>query len=346
MKGIAKLALALGGLMLFMLALEVMKQGAGGIAQFMRARLQVTNAANSMGFGWLMAYAVMSGSPVAAAAVALLSAGALSVLQAFTMVAGSRMGASSVVLLVGFIYVIVRRQERATALAPGVISFLVTASMQVLAVPLGIVILTQGWFNVVSFPALSVVAGGLGQVTDPVVGLLSAHVPDLLLFAGGVGLTTLSLRLFDRALPELHLERTDLGQVPRLVYRPEIMFLMGVVITLLTLSVSVSVSMLIPLSTRGYIRRENIVPYILGANVSTFVDTLVAAALLGDPRAVTIVLTHMVCATAVAVLLVLLAIRSYERLLSRMLSFVTRQRRHLVGFLAVIVVIPVLLLMV
>jgi Na+/phosphate symporter len=143
----------------------------------------------------------------------------------------------------------------------------------------------------------------------------------------------------------MRLERTDFSQVPRLVYRPEIMFLMGLVITLLTMSVSISVGILVPLSARGYMRRENIIPYILGANISTLVDTLVAAALLGDPRAVTVVVTHMVCAAIVSLLLILVAYRSFERAISDALAWITSQRRNFALFLGVILVIPVVLIL-
>ena len=59
-----RLGLGLAGLLLFVLALALMKEGAGGLAPLLRGHLDITNAADSMGFGWLMAYLVLSGSPV------------------------------------------------------------------------------------------------------------------------------------------------------------------------------------------------------------------------------------------------------------------------------------------
>jgi hypothetical protein len=50
------------------------------------------------GDGWLGAYLVLSGSPVAATAISLFGAGTTSVLQTFTMLSGSRLGASFIVL--------------------------------------------------------------------------------------------------------------------------------------------------------------------------------------------------------------------------------------------------------
>jgi len=339
-----RLGLGLSGLLLFVLALGLMKEGAGGLAPLLRGRLAVTNTADSMGFGWLMAYLVLSGSPVAAAAVALLSAGALLPLQTFTMVAGSRLGACLIVLLVGFIYTL-RGHERWAALTAGVLSLLLTGSVQLVALPMGLLILSRGWLDSLSIPALEGLADGVNWGLEPLINPLAAFLPDWALFAAGVGLVTLSFRLFDRALPQIRVKRTDMGQIPRLVYRPEVMFLMGLAITLVTMSVSISVGILVPLSARGYMRRENIIPYILGANISTFVDTLVAAALLGDPRAVTVVVTHMVCAAIVSLLLILLAYRPYERAVSDALTWIIGRRRNFALFLGAIFVIPVVLIL-
>lgn len=339
-----KPGLALAGFLLFVLALGLMKEGAKEMGPLLRGRLEITNAADSMGLGWLMAYLILSGSPVAAAAVAMLSAGALSLTQAFTMIAGSRLGASLIVLLVGFIYIL-RGHEQWTALTAGVLSLLLTGSIQLAALPMGLLVLGRGWLDTLSIPALEGVAIGVNMGLDPLVTPLAALLPGWMVFAVGVGLAMLSFRLFDRALPDMRLERTDLGQIPRLIYRPEVMFLLGLVVTLLTMSVSISVGILVPLSARGYIRRENIIPYIMGANISTLADTLLAAALLGNPQAVTVVITHMLCAAIFSLLLIMLAYRSYERAISSALTWTTRRRRNLLFFLGIIFVIPVVLVL-
>src|ERR1044071_3153741 len=95
------LLFAVVGLFCFILALQLLKQGArvygGEIVKFLR----ITNVANSLGFGWLLAYIFLSGSPVAAIAVSFFAGGTISGLQAFTMITGSRLGASFIVPFVG-----------------------------------------------------------------------------------------------------------------------------------------------------------------------------------------------------------------------------------------------------
>ncbi|MGD1996088.1 MAG: hypothetical protein PVH62_04865 [Anaerolineae bacterium] len=339
-----QIAFGLLGFMLFVFSLGLMKEGAGGLKPLLTGHLRITNTANSMGFGWLMACLVLSGSPVAAAALALLSAGALYPAQAFTMVAGSRLGASFTVLLIGVVYAL-QGHERRTAVTTGVLSLLLTSSIQLLTLPMGVAVLDRGWLDRISIRALDGLTVTLGRGLDPLVKPLAALLPSYALFLVGIGLVALSFRFFDRALPEIRLERTGFEQTPRLIYRPEVMFLMGLAITLVTMSVSISVGILVPLSARGYMRRENIIPYILGANISTFVDTLVAGVLLGDPRGITVVMTHMICATLISLIIILLVYRPYERVISDALTWIIRGPRNFAIFLGFVFIVPALLIL-
>ena len=174
---------------------------------------------------------------------------------------------------------------------------------------------------------------------------IAALLPHWVLFMVGAGLVTLSFQLFDKALPQLSFEKAGLHQPSRLIYRPEIMFLLGLLVTLFTLSVSVSIGILVPLSARGYVRRENIMPYILGANISTMIDTLAAAVILGAPQAVTVVLAHMLSAIVVSLPLVLLVYAPYKRLMSAILEWTLEGRRNLVIFLCVFFLVPIALIL-
>jgi Na+/phosphate symporter len=122
------------------------------------------------------------------------------------------------------------------------------------------------------------------------------------------------------------------------------MFAIGLAVTALTLSVSVSLSLLVPLAAKGYVRRENVCPYILGANITTFIDTLFAGALVGHPDAVRIVAVLMTCVTVLSVPVVLLVPYSFERLVDRVARRATRSTRSLVFFVAGLLLVPALLI--
>jgi Na+/phosphate symporter len=154
-----------------------------------------------------------------------------------------------------------------------------------------------------------------------------------------------AFKLFDAVLPEVDPENSRFGNLANAIYRPMIMFLIGAAFTSMTLSVSVSLTLLVPLSTRGYIRRENIVPYIMGANITTFVDTLFASLLLNSPRAFTIVLVEVTCVTFFSLLSLLFFYRPYQRGMNRLMDTILTNRWTLLGFVTTLVAIPLLLLL-
>lgn len=86
---------------LFVLALELMKAGARGLAPLTNDLLHVEYPVSGLGFGWLTSYLVLSGSPVAAMALTFLDVGSIGPHTAFAMIVGSRVGASTVVVLIG-----------------------------------------------------------------------------------------------------------------------------------------------------------------------------------------------------------------------------------------------------
>lgn len=342
-KGGKHLTFGVVAIALFIFALELMKAGAEGLTPILRGHLSVQHAADALGLGWLMAYVVLSGSPAAAVAMALLSKDVFSPPQAFTMVTGSRLGASFIVILLGFIYAL-RGHERWTVLSTGVLSLLLTGSIQLLALPVGLFMLHNGWFAHFRWPALSQLSMGLNSLLAPIVGPITGLLPEPALFIAGMGVVTFSFRLFDEALPDLGLERSDLGQTSRLIYHPVVMFFLGLVITLLTLSVSVSIGILVPLSARGYVRQENVIPYILGANISTMIDTLAAAVLLGSSAAVTVIAVYLVSTLIVSLPIVVLFYEPYKRVMSHSLAWITQGKRNFAIFLGGMFVVPLVLI--
>jgi Na+/phosphate symporter len=124
------------------------------------------------------------------------------------------------------------------------------------------------------------------------------------------------------------------------------MFAVGAGVTVLTLSVSVSLSLLVPLAARGYIRRENVVPYILGANITTFIDTLFAGALVGHPDAVRVVALMMATVTALSLPVVFGFPYAFESMVDRWARHATRNGRSVAVFVAGLFLIPFILMVI
>ena len=341
---IDKIALFLVSLYLFVLSITLMKEGARGVAPLVRNLLDITTTTSALGFGWLFAYLIMSGSPIAAAALTFFDAGVVDELGAFSMITGSRLGASFIVLFIGFLYVL-RGRNRATSLSMGLLSLTVTATSHLPGLILGAVFLQAGTLDGWQLRSGALLQSVVDRAVEPVTGVAAALLPNWGVFLVGLGVVWLSFNLFDKCLPQMALKESQLGWMSRLVYRPWVMFLLGALITMVSMSVSLSLAILVPLSARGFVRRENVIPYIMGANITTFVDTLLAAVLLQNPPAFTIVLVEMVSITLVSVVILATMYRRYERWMLSFVGWVTARNRNLALFMVAIFVVPIALLL-
>jgi len=331
-------------LFLFVLAINLMREGVHDLTPLISNTLVVTNPINGLGFGWLFAYVVMSGSPGAAVALTFFDTGIISKLSAFTMIAGSRLGASLIVLFIGFIHIL-RGRDRATSLGMGLLSLTVTATTYLIGLLIGTVILQTGTLDQIQ-PQSDVMLNSINNlIFDPITHLFSNVLPSRLLFLVGLGITILSFNLFDKCLPQLTLKESQVGHMSRLVYQPWVMFILGAGITLISMSTSVSLGILVPLSNRGFIRRENIIPYIMGANITTFIDTLLVAVLLNNQLAFTIAFVGMTSITVVSIFILVTIFHRYERAMLSFVTWATANNHNLVLFMMIILILPIILIL-
>lgn len=330
-------------LYLFILAITLMKDSASAVTPLLTNTFSITTAANSLGFGWLFAYVIMSGSPVAAAALTFFDAGVIDKLNAFAMITGSRLGASFIVLFIGLIYVL-RGRDRATSLNMGLLSLTITATIYLPGLILGSILLKLGTLDGIQLTSGALLRSGIDLVIELVARPMVNHLPNWVVFLLGLGIILVSFRLFDKCLPQMTLKESQVGWMSRLVYRPWVMFFIGALITMLSMSVSLSLSILVPLSARGFIRRENVIPYILGANITTFIDTLLAAVLLNNPAAFTIVFVEMFSISVLSILILTTFYLNYQRMMLRFVGQLTENNRNFVIFVIVIFIVPIILL--
>lgn len=307
---LVRLTRLLLGLVLFVGALQLLKTAAAGL-DILHSSVLVENAGTALGLGWIGALLVLSGSPVAATALALAAAGEeaaagaadrFSELQGFTMLTGSRLGAAFVVLVTAVVWALREgRGGRMVPLSTAVIALVGTAVVYVPAALLGGILLTSTPFQHLDaqLPAQAI------DVIDVVYGDLVEQAetrPAWLVFLAGMAVLLVAFKVIDGALPQL--DERSLG-ARRLAWlqRKWPMFGLGALVALVTMSVSVALTVLVPIVSRGHVRRENILPYVFGANIATLGDTMVAAFALGSPAAVRIVLAEVIATTIVSVIL-------------------------------------------
>jgi sodium-dependent phosphate cotransporter len=302
-----------------------------------------SNAFSTLGAGWLGAYIVLSGSPVAAVALSLFVGGAATELQTFTMLSGSRLGASFVVLLVGFLYALRNRgRNRRESIGMGVLALSLTAIVYVPGMVLGYGILRSNVLDGIRVSASEDVLSIVDYIWGPALDLLT-KLPAWTLLPLGLAIILVSFRFLDRVLPQLDGERHGSRRL-EILKRPWPMFLLGCAVATITLSVSVALTVLVPLASRGYIRREESIPYIMGANITTLADTLVAAMVLGNAVAVHIVLAEAIAVSFISLVYLAFAYGAIRRWIMSLDEWVVASAPRLWLFVIVLFVLPAILL--
>ena len=294
-------------LFLFVGALQLMKTGAKSLDVLQPGGFLVRNAGSTLGLGWLGALFVLSGSPVAATSLTLVAAGegsnvaeAFTEIQGFTMLTGSRLGAAFVVLVTAVIYAFRAGEgERMAPLSTAVMALCTTALIYIPSAFIGFFLLRWEPFHRLDlqFP------GQFADVIDLIYGGLLERVeawPAAFIFLGGLGFLLLSFKILDSVMPHMD----DLSE-KRLSWLSGkwTMFGLGCLVALITMSVSVALTILVPLVAKGYAKREDILPYVMGANITTLGDTMLAAFALNSPAAVRIVLAEVIATSILSLIL-------------------------------------------
>jgi sodium-dependent phosphate cotransporter len=325
-------------LFLFVGALQVMKEGAAGLSVLSHDGL-AKNAGATLGLGWIGALFVLSGSPIAASALTLVKADAITENEGFTMLTGSRLGAAFVVLLVAVIAAMRSGEgKRMAPVSTAVMALSTTALIYVPGAILGFFLLEWGPFHALDlqFPAQ------FGDLVDFVYGDLLALVESWsapLLFLGGLGLLLVAFKLIDSVVPELSEEAIESSRLSWL-RRKWPMFGLGCLVALVAMSVSVALTVLVPLVAKGYVKREDIVPYIMGANITTLGDTLLAAFLLHSAAAVRIVLAGIIGTTVVSLVLLAFFYPQIRRGIWRFQRQMVKSKTRLAIFTAALFAVP------
>lgn len=345
-----RMLIGLLALWLFLAAIAVMKEGAAPLGDLLRGSTLTDSVASTLGFGWLGAMLVMSGSPVAVASLTMLGADAISPIQSLSMLTGSRLGASFVVLTVSFLYAIrsnAEREQRRASVSIGIYCLLLTAIVYLPALAVAVPLLRSGAFDGLDLAAPASVLDLVDAIIGPIVELVVAVVPTTpgLLFLAGLLLLLVSVRLVDLALPDAD-DAAHLEEHSDWRSRKWRMFAVGSLVALVTMSVSVALTVLVPAVSKGYFRRRQVMPYIMGANITTLGDTLLVAFLVERPEAVHVVLAELLTITVITVLLLAVAYGRLQVEVTRLTDWILDERHRLVGFVALLFTLPILLLLV
>ena len=298
---IVRLIFLLGLLYVFFVSISLMGAsfkffGAGFAEQLL---LSTANPFVGLFIGVLATSLVQSSSTTTSMTVALVSGGALDVSTAIPIVIGSNIGTSVTNTLVSVGHISRPAEfKRAFAAATvhdffNLLSVLILFSLQLTTNLLG----TAATFLAEQFKE----SGGLELVNPlklivtPAVTLittLTAESGTIMLIIAGT-LLFLALRYI-----VLNLRVLMLGRVER--FFDTILFknvfaamLLGLILTVLVQSSSITTSLVVPLAGAGILTLRQIFPFTMGANVGTTLTAMLAALVTGSEAAVTVAFAHL-----------------------------------------------------
>ena len=342
---VKKVLLFIPAMFLFILAIQLMKSGAAAVGPSIEGQFPFANGFSTMGTGWLGAYFVLSGSPVAATAISLFGAGTIDKLQAFTMLSGSRLGASFIVLVTGFLYAMKHKDRpRGDSIGIGIQAMTMTAITYLPGMFIGYSILRAGLLDGFDMHASGKLDAILGRLWGPFVDLAEAHLPGWALFLTGLGVILVSFNLIDRVLPQVSSDATASKRAEWLK-RPWTMFALGCLVATLTLSVSVALTVLVPLAAKGYVKRDEALPYIMGANITSLADTLVVAMLQNTPVAAQVVLAEAIGVTIVSITILAFFYKPVKGAVMGLDDYLVASNRRLALFVGSLFLVPVVLIL-
>jgi len=151
----------------------------------------------------------------------------------------------------------------------------------------------SGGMIFIKAPWLSTVPDLLEIITPWIPIILNFLPPWVGLILGGVILVG-ALAGVEKYMTEIFSMPRSWNLIRATLTKPVRAFFAGLLFTMLVPSTTVMVSLLVPLASSGVISAEYyILPYILGANIGTVFDVMVAAMATGDPFAMGVWLVHL-----------------------------------------------------
>lgn len=339
----------------------------------------LNNPFKAFSFGWLGTVFVLSGSPIASIGVSLFSVSAINSILLNALILGSRSGPDMVLFIVGLVTFIKKRSIRHTlglGLVEFLTTFTTVLGMAILS---PFVINSPLNLRFASlFQKSTTYADFISTYFQPFSETIVSYFPSLVALFVGIGLLVVAIFLFDKFFTLVHFDEqrdstvhetlkehvSQLFHHPFLAFKngflkiftapsrfhfrwklqdvlqhPLFAFFMGAVITAITMSTAISVGILVPFYAYRVINIRSVVPYVLAANITTFIDTLFVAILTGNLEAVQVV-TSLILSSLFFVILAGIFFKYYLYFIDRVSHLILRKPIFIFFFLILTIGIP------
>ncbi len=285
----------------FISAIMLIKESAGMMAEFLAEKivLVIRDTTSGVFAGWIGTALLHSSGAFDSIIVAFVSSGAMPLALAVATLIGAELGTTVTPFLISVLNQVRKKEHQDAAFNVTLTHVLYNLSTLAIFYPLELFfgvftwIATQGGNIFVKAPWLNAVPDILDVITPWVKPVLQFIPPWGGIVAGAVMLI-LALNGVERYMTEIFNMPRSWNLIRATFQKPYRSFLAGFLFTMLIPSTTVMVSLLVPLATSGVLGAEfYILPYILGANIGTVFDVMIAAMATGDPFALGVWLVHL-----------------------------------------------------
>lgn len=281
-------------LYLFILAIELIKKASGLIApdakQFIFSNL---NPLKAIAVGWFSTSVAQSSGAVAGVVVTFVGNNLINLPTAVYILVGASMGTTITALIISLITVTTKRRDFRhgfeIALCYSIYSFLLVFIVFFLEyffalfsrLSMYFATLFQGEFSYLNFPDL------VEFITGPLVKLIMNVNNVLVVFVIAFLILIFALKYVSRSVVEVFGGEVKAKNfINRYFDSPIKAYFIGVVLTAIVFSSSITISLLVPLAVSGLIGLRRAIPFILGADLGTFTDTFLVSLIVGETNAI------------------------------------------------------------
>ena len=249
----------------------------GGIFSLTRDGISGINA---FGFGWLATLITQSSGAAAATLIAFSLAGIIGPVILIYMIMGTRIGTSITALFTAFLIHAKRRDFRH--------GFEIGLANLVYAIPIAIIMflleLFTGFFSKIGNYFVVFDSPLKHNIIDmavlPLINLLS-FIPEHLKIVFGVILLVGSLKYIPKFMINIWGKRYLKRKINEFLDKKYRSFLLGLGITALLMSTSITITFLIPLVVTRITKLKNVIPYMIGANLGGVSEIILGGLVLG-----------------------------------------------------------------
>ena len=339
--------LATSSILLFIFGLQLLGESTQAVADLLQGTVKalVTGDLSALGAGWFLAYIVLNGATSAAIGIAFLESGLINALNSFMFISGSRLGAAFIVIFIGLLeYFQGNNSDIRDSCSIGLLQFLTTYIVYIPAVILGYLGLKNLDLSFLEVNAPAALNYGLDVIFGPFTSVLSNNLPPSMLFLTSIGVLLGSLRIFDRSFKGLSEDKFRSKYLRFQMSNKWVSFAAGSAITLVSTSVALSVGIIVPLYNRGYFKRKEIIPYLMGANLTTMISSIMAAAVIESAIAMKMSLILSISVLITTVIVLMFYDRTYH-IIQKAFNGVMLEDSYLIIFTGLLLFAPLVLIL-